>query len=187
MGNCGLTRYLHTACNIRLPYIYQIICHSADSSQDQPPPLFRAGPVKPSNLLDFALRLFICRIEDCVKGSAKHSYDRIKYLIENAGIALSKRTLSLHGLSEKATAVQSPEDTLMEALKQQEREEMRRLLMEGLDNCLTSAQRRRLWLYFVDGLTVRQIAEAEGVQHPSIVECLAAAKKKLLEYLKRMV
>ena len=45
----------------------------------------------------------------------------------------------------------------------------------------------RAGLYFVDGLTVRQIAEAEGVQHPSIVECLAAAKKKLLEYLKRMV
>ena len=113
--------------------------------------------------------------------------DESYHQIENAAIALSKRTLSLHGLSEKATAVQSPEDTLMEALKQQEREEMRRLLMEGLDNCLTSAQRRRLWLYFVDGLTVRQIAEAEGVQHPSIVECLAAAKKKLLEYLKRMV
>ena len=113
--------------------------------------------------------------------------DESYHQIENAGIALSKRTLSLHGLSEKATAVQSPEDTLMETLEQQEREEMRRLLMEGLDNCLTSAQRRRLWLYFVDGLTVRQIAEAEGVQHPSIVECLAAAKKKLLEYLKRMV
>ena len=113
--------------------------------------------------------------------------DESYHQVENAAIALSKRTLSLHGLSEKATAVQSPEDTLMEALKQQEREEMRRLLMEGLDNCLTSAQRRRLWLYFVDGLTVRQIAEAEGVQHPSIVECLAAAKKRLLEYLKRMV
>ena len=74
----------------------------------------------------------------------------------------------------------------MEALEQQEREEMRRLLMEGLDNCLTRPQRRRLWLHCVDGLTVRQIAEAEGVQHPSIVECLAAAKKKLLTFLKNM-
>ena len=149
--------------------------------------MLRASPVKPCNFLDFALHLFVRRIEDRVKRSAKHSYDRIKYLIENAGIALSKRTLSLHGLSEKTTAVQSPEDTLMETLEQQEREEMRRLLMEGLDNCLTRPQRRRLWLHCVDGLTVRQIAEAEGVQHPSIVECLAAAKKKLLEYLKRMV
>ena len=64
---------------------------------------------------------------------------------------------------------------------------MRRLLIDGLDSCLTPTQRRRLWLYYVDGLTVRQIAKAEGVQHPSIVECLVAAKKKLLAYLKNMV
>lgn len=72
----------------------------------------------------------------------------------------------------------------MEALEQQEREEMRRLLMEGLDNCLTRSQRRRLWLYCVDRLTVRQIAEAENVKHQSVVECLAAAKKKLQNFLK---
>lgn len=112
--------------------------------------------------------------------------DENYHQIENAGIAFSKRTLSLHGLSEKAAAVQSPEDTLMETLEQQERREMRRLLMEGLDNCLTQTQRRRLWLYCVNTLTVRQIAEAEGVQHPSIVECLTAAKKKLLAFLKNM-
>ena len=58
--------------------------------------------------------------------------DESYHQIENAGIALSKHTLSLHGLSEKATAVQSPEDTLMETLEQQEREEMRRLLMRAL-------------------------------------------------------
>ena len=110
--------------------------------------------------------------------------DESYHQIENAGIALSKRTLSLHGLSEKTTAVQSPEDTLMETLEQQEREEMRRLLMEGLDNCLTRSQRRRLWLYCVDRLTVRQIAEAENVKHQSVVECLAAAKKKLQNFLK---
>ena len=44
---------------------------SAESSQDQPPPLFRAGPVKPADFLDFTFHLFIRRIEDCVKGSAK--------------------------------------------------------------------------------------------------------------------
>ena len=70
--------------------------------------------------------------------------------------------------------------------EQQERAELRRLLMEGVDSCLTATQRRRLWLYCVNGLTVRQIAEAEGVQHPSVVECLTAAKKKLLLFLKNM-
>lgn len=80
MGNYGLIRYLHTVYNVRLSYVYQLICHSAYSGQDQPPPLFRASPVKPSDLLDFALKLFICRIEDCIKGSAKCRYNRIKHL-----------------------------------------------------------------------------------------------------------
>ncbi len=103
---------------------------------------------------------------------------------ENMDVIFSKRTLSLHGLSEKAIAAQSPEDTLVETLEQQEREEILRLLMEGLDNCLTPIQRRRLLLYCVDKLTVRQIAEAENVKHPSIVECLATAKKRLKNFLK---
>ena len=112
--------------------------------------------------------------------------DESYHQIENASIAFSKRALSLHGLSEKSTAVQSPETMLIESLERQERQEMHRLLTEGLDCSLTLAQRRRLWLHYVNGLTVRQIAEAEGVQHPSIVECLTAAKKKLMAFLKNM-
>ena len=96
--------------------------------------------------------------------------------IDNAGVAFSKRTLSLQGLSEQTIAVQSPEEYLIMLQEQQERAELRRLLMEGVDSCLTATQRRRL----------RQIAEAEGVQHPSVVECLTAAKKKLLLFLKNM-
>ena len=101
--------------------------------------------------------------------------------IENAGIAFSKHTLSLSSLSEKATTTQSPEDTLMETLEQQEREEMRCLLMEGLENCLTPAQRRRLWLHCVEGLTVRQIACLEHTSHQNIVKSIKAAKKKILK------
>ena len=87
----------------------------------------------------------------------------------------------MRGLSEKATAVQSPEDTLIETLEQQEREEMRRLLMQGLENCLTPAQRRRLWLHCVEGLTVRQIACLEHTSHQNIVKSIKAAKKKILK------
>ena len=138
---------------------------------------------------DYAL----CHVEyahDDIPGVAhdQHSAGALEYPLEkHPGIAFSKHTLSLHGLSETAIAVQSPEDTLIDALEQQEREEMHRMLIDGLDSCLTPAQRRRLWLYCVDGLTVRQIAMAEGVQHPSIIECLAAAKKKLLKHIKNLV
>ena len=106
--------------------------------------------------------------------------------IEKASHVYYNHTRSLHGLSEKAIAVQSPEDTMLEAEDQQERRELRRMLMEGLDKYLTQAQRRRLWLYCVDGLTVRQIAEAENIKHQSVVECLTAAKSKLQIFLKKM-
>lgn len=52
--------------------------------------------------------------------------DECYHQIENASIAFSKRTLSLHGLSEKSTAVQSPETMLIEYLERQERQEMHR-------------------------------------------------------------
>ena len=104
---------------------------------------------------------------------------------EKASHVYYNHTRSLHGLSEKAVAVPSPEDTMIEDQEQQERRELRRMLMKGLDSCLTQTQRRRLWLYCVDGLTVRQIAEAENVKHPSIIECLTAAKEKLQNFLKK--
>ena len=96
---------------------------------------------------------------------------------EKASHVYYNHTRSLHGLSEKAVAVPSPEDTMIEDQEQQERRELRRMLMKGLDSCL--------WLYCVDGLTVRQIAEAENVKHPSIIECLTAAKEKLQNFLKK--
>ena len=60
--------------------------------------------------------------------------------IENADIAFYKHTLSLHDLSEKVISVPSPEDTLIDTLEQKERENMRRMLIDGLDSCL--CQRR---------------------------------------------
>ena len=104
--------------------------------------------------------------------------------IENAGIAFHKHTLSLHGLSEMTIAVQSPEDTLIDALEQQEREKMRRMLIDGLDNCLTSTQRRRLWLSCIYGLTVRQISQTENANFQNVAKSIVAAKKKLQKFLR---
>jgi len=81
-------------------------------------------------------------------------------------------------------AVQSAEDMLIAAQDQQERQELVHLLMLGLDSCLTQTQHRRLWMHSVDGMTVRQIAAVENVSHPSVVECLMAAKRRLQKFLK---
>lgn len=102
---------------------------------------------------------------------------------EKATHVFYNHTRSLHGLSEKAIAVQSPEDAMMEAEDQQERRDLRRMLMKGLDSCLTPIQRRRLWLYCVDGLTVRQIAEIEKASFQSVDKTVIAAKRKMKNFL----
>ena len=90
--------------------------------------------------------------------------------IENAGIAFSKHTLSLSSLSE--------------TLEQQEREEMRCLLMEGLGKCLTPKQHRRLWLSCFCGLTVRQISQTENANFQNVAKSIVAAKKKLHKFMR---
>lgn len=102
--------------------------------------------------------------------------------IERSDASYSKHTC---GLPEWHGSVQSPEAAVIEAQDQKERQELCRLLQEGLDSCLTPVQRRRLWLYCVEGLTVRQIAQAEGASFQSIAKAVAAAKKKMGKFLRR--
>ena len=112
--------------------------------------------------------------------------DREYHETEKADHVFHNHTLPIHGLSESSMTVLSAENVLMEVFDQQERQKLRRLLIEGIDRCLTQPQRRRTRLYYANGLTMRQIAEAEGVQHQSIVRCLAAAKRNLQKFLENL-
>ncbi len=113
----------------------------------------------------------------------KNWSDENYHQTENESISFSKRTLSTTGLSERSAAVQSPEDALVEAQEQKERRELCSLLMAGVDTCLTPTQRRRLWLYCVEGMTEDAIAAAENVKQQSISECLQRVKEKLKKFL----
>lgn len=50
---------------------------------------------------------------------------------------------------------------------------------------LTKTQRRRLTL-FAHGMTVTEIAQAEGVKKQSVSESLSAAKRKLIKFVKKL-
>lgn len=103
--------------------------------------------------------------------------------IDNADVTFYKHALSLHGLSEQVMAVQSPEELLIMLQEQQEHEKLCRLVMEGVDSCLTQPQCRRLYLHCIYGLTVRQIASLEGTTHQGIVKSIKAAKKNIEKFL----
>ena len=102
---------------------------------------------------------------------------------DNADALFAKRTLSLHGLSERAVTNQSPEDVLVETQELREHQELCCLLQKGIDTCLTATQRRRLWLSCACGLTVRQIAKIENANFQNVAKSIAAAKKKLKKFL----
>ena len=96
----------------------------------------------------------------------------------------TNHTTSINRVPELVLAVQSPDDVLMDKHDRQEWERLLHQVAVGLDQCLTPAQRRRLRLYYMERLTLEEIAETEQVRHQSISECIQHAKKILKKYLK---
>ena len=97
----------------------------------------------------------------------------------------SNHTVSVDKLVEVSITMISPEDELMEVFNRQEREELYRRLENGLETRLTLIQRRRLWMYCVEGLSVEEIARVEQKRHQSISECLQAAKEKIKKFFEK--
>ena len=87
--------------------------------------------------------------------------------------------LSADDLSEAALAVPAA-DVLME--RQHERAEKRRIasdMVVKLKDKLTDTQFRRLWMYHVDGLTIDEIGELEGISHQNVSKSIIAAERKI--------
>lgn len=108
------------------------------------------------------------------KGRSDRSYHKQ----EKADHIQANHSISLESLPEKATATISPELTMIDRQDRLDREQLRQLLLAGLDSCLTATQRRRLWLYCVEGWTEKRISLSENVTQQSVSECIAAARKK---------
>ncbi len=87
--------------------------------------------------------------------------------------------LSADELSEAALAVPAI-DTVME--RKYNRAEKHRQASETvvkLKDKLTETQFRRLWMYHVDGMTIDEIGEIEGISHQNVSKSIAAATKKI--------
>ena len=93
-------------------------------------------------------------------------------------------TLSLEGLSEEAVATPSAEEGYITEIDLAERQLLGKLLLEGMGEQLTELQRKRLWLYCVDGLSEQEIADKDGVDQQRISKSIVAAKKKMKKFLK---
>ena len=115
----------------------------------------------------------------------KHWSDEDYHDTEKADHVYSNHTVSSDKLVEVSITVLSPEEELMEVFSRQEQEELYRRLETGLETRLTPAQRRRLWMYCVEGMTVEEIAGMEQKRHQSISECLQTAKEKIKKFFEK--
>ena len=87
--------------------------------------------------------------------------------------------LSVDDLSEAALAVPAA-DVLLE--RQHERAEKCKIasdMVVKLKDKLTDIQFRRLWMYHVDGLTIDEIGEIEGISHQNVSKSILAAERKI--------
>ena len=117
----------------------------------------------------------------------KHWSDEDYHDTEKADHVYANHTVPADKLVEVSITVISPEEELMEVFSRQEREELYRRLKDGLETRLTPAQRRRLWMYCVEGLTVEEIAGKENVKHQNVSKRIVAAKKILKKFLEKWV
>lgn len=92
------------------------------------------------------------------------------------------RQVSIDDISEAAVAVPAF-DVVME--RQQRKAEERRKasdMVVRLKDKLTETQFRRLWMYYVDGLTIDEIGEIEGISHQNVSKSILTAEKKIKKF-----
>ncbi|MGM9603071.1 MAG: hypothetical protein ACI3W5_15985 [Faecousia sp.] len=67
----------------------------------------------------------------------------------------------------------------------EDRQQEIRDLMVLLKECLSETQYRRMWMYYVENKDTYEIAELEGISHQAVSDCIQAARKRFLKYLKK--
>jgi len=102
---------------------------------------------------------------------------------EQVGRSFYDNTIPLDERLDVIGAVASIEDELFDLLDKAEHIRLCVALMEQVRSCLTAKQYRRLWLHYVDGLTIERIALAEGVTHQNVSKTIIKAKKKIEIFL----
>ena len=109
-----------------------------------------------------------------------HEIERQDHIYHN-------HVLTVEELAGVVLATLSPEEEAIDKQDRAEWEQLCQQLRDALKNQLTPIQRRRLWLYAVEGLTEAEIAGMEQVRQQNISKRINAAKKSLKKFLDRWV
>ena len=87
-------------------------------------------------------------------------------------------------LTEFSATEQSPEETILARLDRRESVAFAQSSLQKIRGIVTEKQYRRIRMY-CEGMTYREIAEAEGVSAKNIFKSVMAGKKKILKILEK--
>ena len=90
----------------------------------------------------------------------------------------ANHTLVLDELSEEAASIPAADVCMEQAHDRAEAIHRSVRKVTQIRKHLTDTQFRRVWMYFVDWMTVDEIGAAEGVSHQNISKSIGAAMKK---------
>lgn len=101
---------------------------------------------------------------------------------DNRDVVEDKHNMSIDTLSEAALSIPAI-DVVMDCQHENSaRHRMASAMVSQIRGKLTDTQFRRLWMYYVDGMTVDEIGAAEGVSHQAVSLNIAAAIRKIKKY-----
>ena len=98
---------------------------------------------------------------------------------DNQDVVEGKHNTSIDGLSEAAFSIPAIDVVMDHQHEKSERRRMASVMVSQIRDKLTETQFRRVWMYFVDGMTVDEIGTAEGVSHQNISKSIGSAMKKI--------
>ena len=105
--------------------------------------------------------------------------DESYHIEDKRDVVDGKRLISIDDLSEAALAVPGI-DAVMEHQRKRLEDRSRAVAMVAqVREKLTDTQFRRLWMYYVDGMTIDEIGAVERISHQNISKSIGSALKKI--------
>lgn len=101
---------------------------------------------------------------------------------DNRDVVEGKHNMSIDDLSEAALAIPAIDVVMDRQHEKAERRKQASAMVSQIRDKLTETQFRRLWMYLVDGMTIDEIGEKEGVSHQAVSLSITTTIKKIKKY-----
>ena len=105
--------------------------------------------------------------------------DESYHIEDKRDVVDGKRLVPIDELSEAALAVPGIDAVMEYQCKRLEDRSRAAAMVAQIREKLTETQFRRLWMYYVDGITIDEIGAVEGISHQNISKSIGSALKKI--------